>query len=104
MTETVFVVPLTNVPQQFDITIAGRQLNVTCKWNEFQGWVLDVYDSNGDPRILNLPLVTGCDLLGQYAHIDPTGKAIVYTDGDQYAPPTINNLGSESNLYLVVDV
>lgn len=105
MAETLFVIPLENVPQDFNITLSGRQLRIVSKWNEFCGWLIDVYDANTqEPRILAMPLVTGCDLLQQYAFIEPVGELIVYTEGDQYAPPTLDNLGTESNLYLLVDV
>lgn len=105
MAETLFTIPLENVPQDFNITLVGRQLRVVCKWNEFCGWLIDLYDgTNQEPLIMAIPLVTGCDLLEQYQYISLDGHAIVYTDGDQYAPPTLDNLGTESNLYLLVDI
>jgi hypothetical protein len=51
-----------------------------------------------------MPLVTGIDLLRQYRYLGIPGSMIVYTDGDPDAPPTLENLGNESNLYYVVDV
>lgn len=105
MAETLFVIPLANVPQDFNITLAGNQLRLVCKWNVYCGWLVDVYSSvTQEPLVMAIPLVTGCDLLEQFKYIGDSGAAIVYTDGDQYAVPTLDNLGVESNLYLLVDV
>jgi hypothetical protein len=105
MAETLLLIPLANTPQTFNITLAGVQYAVTSKWNEFCGWVLDFYDGvSGDSLVANVPLVVGADLFAQYDYLGLPGQAIVYTDGDQYAAPTLENLGTMSNLYLLVDV
>ncbi|MNO26506.1 hypothetical protein D3C76_163600 [compost metagenome] len=105
MAETLFLVPLENIPQDFNMVVAGNQVRIVCKWNEFSGWLIDLYDSvTQEPLIMAIPLVTGCDLLEQFRYVGVTSNAIVYTDGDQYAVPTLDNLGNESNLYLLVDV
>lgn len=105
MAETVFRIPLENIPQDFNITLAGRQLRIINKWNDYSGWLLDLYDANTQaPIIMAIPLVVGCDLLAQYEYTGLKGQLIVYTDGDQNATPTLDNLGIESNLYFLVDV
>lgn len=105
MAEQIFVVPMTNVPQKFGVTLSGRQLDITSKWNEHAGWVADVADSVTDtPLITGIPLVVGADLLAQYEYVGIPGSLIVYTDGAQFTDPTEDNLGIESNLYYVVDV
>lgn len=105
MAETLFLIPLANTPQTFNIPLAGVQYTITSKWNEFCGWVLDIYDGlSGVSLVMNMPLVVGADLFDQYAYLGLPGQAIVYTDGDQYAEPTLDNLGTMSNLYLLVDV
>lgn len=105
MAESLFTIPLENVPQDFAITLSGTQYRIVCKWNEYCGWLVDFYDGvTEQPVVMAVPLVTGCDLFEQYRYLGFEGNAIVYTDGDQFAPPTLDNLGVESNLYLVVDV
>lgn len=105
MAEKLFLIPLTNIPQQFNITIGGVQLTMVSKWNEFCGWLLDIYDgTTAAPLVMAIPLVTGADLFAQPHYLGLPGLAAVYTDGDQYAAPTLDNLGAESNLYVIVDV
>lgn len=105
MAEILFTIPLSNVPQTFNITLAGEQFVMTSKWNEFDGWVIDLYSGvSGDPLVMDIPLVVGADLFEQYGYLGLPGQAIVYTEGDQYAEPTLENLGTMSNLYLLVDV
>ncbi len=65
------------------------------------GWVLDIADVDGNPIAFGLPLVTGHDLLGQYAYLGIAGELVVQSDADIYAPPTFDNLGTESHLYFV---
>lgn len=101
----VFRIPLANVPQRFNIDLGGLRLSMVSKWNpEAPSWVLDVFNADTDaPVILNLPLVTGVDLLHQALHL-PLGAAgsfVVFTDGAQLLPPTLDNLGVEANLYFV---
>jgi len=102
MTDSVYKIPLDNVPQRFSIDIVAVTYNIVCRWNESIGWNLDISDADNVPLICCLPLVVGTDLLGQYAHIGIGASMIVYTDGAQYEPPTLDNLGTESNLYLLV--
>lgn len=106
MTEQLFKIPLSNVPQRFAIELAGLSLIVVSRWNgEMPAWVLDFYDeASNEPMVLSLPLVSGVDLLTQFEHIGIPGQLIVYTDGDEFAPPTLENLGQEANLYYLVDV
>lgn len=98
-----FVIPLTNVPQRFAIELSGVAYVIVCRWNgELPAWTIDVLDeATSAPLILNLPLVSGVDLLEQFGHIGIPGKLLVYTDGDEFAPPNLENLGHEANLYYV---
>jgi len=52
--------------------------------------------------IMCIPMVCGIDLLSQYGYLNIGAELWVLTDGDDTAPPTIDNLGAESNLFLVV--
>jgi hypothetical protein len=104
--EEIFVIPLTNVPQRFTIELSGVAYIITCKWNpEAPAWVLDFADEAANLVLLtNVPLVAGADLLEQFKHVGIPGKLLVYTDGDEFAPPTLENLGQEANLYYVAEV
>lgn len=101
----VFTIPLLNVPQRFTVELSGVSYILICKWNgEMPAWVLDIFDEvTQAPIIIDLPLVAGQNLLEQYGHLGIPGSLIVYTDGDQYASPTLENIGQEANLYYVAD-
>lgn len=62
------------------------------------GWMMDISDSLGNPLLAGVPLVTGADLLAQYAYLGIGGTIYVITDGDPSAPPTFQNLGVNSHL------
>lgn len=98
-----FTIPLNSTPQAFTIDLAGTTWSLVIRWNDAPeaGWVLDWYDANNVPVCMNIPLVTGADLAAQYPHLGIPSALIVFTDGDDLAVPTLNNLGLESNLYLV---
>jgi hypothetical protein len=97
-----FLIPLVNTPQQFNITLGTQDLIIVCKWNDSPdgGWVVDILDDvTNAPIVCNIPLVTGTDLLAQYEYLGFKAKLVVYTDGDASAVPTLDNLGIDSNLY-----
>lgn len=101
---TTFIIPLKNIPQSFDIALAGVNYILTCKWNDSpdSGWVLDLANADsGESIVANVPLITGLDCLSGLEYLGIGGKMVVYTDGDALAPPTLLNLGVESNLYFV---
>jgi len=66
-----------------------------------QAWVLDIADVSSDPIVQGIPLVTGCDLLAQYAYLGIPGQLVVQTDGSPDTMPTYANLGTNSHLYYV---
>ena len=105
MTQTVFRIPLKNVPQRFEIELAGRSFVMIVRWNPaMPNWTVCLLDGVTEEFLLNcLPLVTGTDLLAQFRHIGIEGSFLVVTDGDEFATPTLENLGIESNLYYVVE-
>ncbi|CAB4149493.1 hypothetical protein UFOVP558_3 [uncultured Caudovirales phage] len=97
-----FQIPLQNVPQSFQIALAGIEYILTCKWNDSAdaGWVIDLADAlTSTPIVANIPLVTGVDLLAGLEYLGIPGKLFVFTDGDDFAVPTLDNLGVESNVY-----
>lgn len=102
-----FLVPLSNIPQEFNINLNGRELIILCKWNDMPegGWIVDISDFITNQSIIaGIPLVTGCDLLEQYEYLELGGSLVIFTDGDANAVPTLENLGVESNLYYVTGV
>jgi len=102
-----FLIPLVNTPQQFPIALGGKEYTVTSRWNDAPegGWVLDFIDSNTNlPIAANIPLITGADCLAGLEYLGINGKLIVLTDGNQFAVPTLLNLGVESNAYFQTDV
>jgi hypothetical protein len=102
-----FIIPVTNVPQKFAISLAGKDYLLTCKWNaaEEAGWVLDIADGITNEIIAcNIPLITGADCLSGLEYLGISGELIVYTDGNELAVPTLENLGIESNLYFRTEI
>jgi hypothetical protein len=67
-------------------------------------WLISLSDVDTGVMLFDsMPLVTGTDLLAQYEHLGIPGSLIVYTDGDELAPPTEDNLGVECNLYYAAE-
>ena len=62
------------------------------------GWVLDIADANGNPLICGIPLVTGADLLAQYAYLGIGAIMFVATAGAPAAVPTYGDIGVASQL------
>lgn len=101
-TPAYYLIPLTNTPQQIQITLAGIDYTITAKWNDIgQSWILDIGDVNGDPIVSCVPLVTGTDLLTGLEYLGIGGQLFVYTNRGRYpdAVPTLDNLGDNINLY-----
>lgn len=95
-----YLIPLSVVPQTFNINLAGIDYTLTSKWNNIgQTWILDVADAEGVMLAAGMPFITGADLLEGLAYIGIDGALVSYTDGQPFAVPTMDNLGSGSNLY-----
>lgn len=102
-----FLIPLTNVPQQFQIVLAGITYLMTAKWNaaDDSGWVLDIADENDVPLATNIALITGADCLEGLEYLGFQGSLYVNTSGaTPTAIPTLDNLGIDSNLYFATSV
>lgn len=101
-----YEIPLTPAPQKFNITLAGITYRLVVSWNDAPtgGWVLDILDTDGGVIIGGIPLVTGANLLAQYAYKGFANVSlIVQTDSDLNAVPTFSNLGTQSHLYFIAD-
>lgn len=101
-----FIIPLVNIPQIFNISLAGVNYNMTVKWNEFDEgtWLFDLENSDTNtPLLFGAPFVTGTNLLANLEYLGIGGSLIVYTNGDPSLVPTFDNLGSDANLYFLTD-
>lgn len=100
---TTFIIPLTNIPQIFEIALAGVNYLLNVRWNDADdaGWIMDISDENNNPIACNIPFITGADCLSGLEYLGINGQMVVFTDGDQTAVPTLENLGVESNLYFL---
>lgn len=100
----VYEIPLSAANQSFQIQIGGIVYQLTLIWRDADqgGWCLDIADSQQTPILSGVPLVTGVDLLAQYAYLGFGGKLVVFGDSDPLAAPTFANLGTTTRLYFVV--
>jgi hypothetical protein len=102
MSGSLFVIPTQPSSQTFQVQLGANFLTMTIMWRNAPdcGYVLDILDGNtGTPIVCGIPLVTGCDLLGQYAYLGLGGSLFVLTSGDPYAMPGYADLGVISFLY-----
>lgn len=103
---SVFIVPLENTPQTFDVNLAGVNYTITCKWNDAPegGWALDFVDTQTNlPIVSYVPIITGANLLVGLEYLGINGQLRAATDGNLDIPPTLDNLGVESFLYFQTD-
>jgi hypothetical protein len=100
-----FEIPLTPIPQLFTVQLSGIDYNILLTYRDVDegGWFIDVSDINSAPIVNGIPLVTGTNLIEQYAHLGFGGRMWVQTVNDPNAPPTFLNLGTEAFLYWVTD-
>jgi hypothetical protein len=104
---TAFIMPLANTPQTLTITLNGITYNMRVVWNQAgKCWIADFYDSNNVPILLGAALVTGDDLLECFGYLgigDNAGQLIVQTASNTDAVPTFDNLGTDGNLFYVLN-
>lgn len=102
MAAAYYTIPLSPEPQSFGITLAGKEYRLTVRWfvADDGGWHLDIQEpENAAPIIMGIPLVTGCDLLAQYAYMEFGGELRV----DSELPATLENLGADVELVFIVE-
>lgn len=103
MTTSVFEIPLIAAPQAFSISIGNTTYNMDLAWNTVsENWVLDISDLSNNPLIQGIPLITGADLLEQYAYVGLGVQLYAQTDNAPGVVPTYDNLGIDSHLYFAV--
>jgi hypothetical protein len=97
-----FEIPLAGQSTTFQTTILNVVYTLTLQWRNAAGlWYLDIADANGNPIVSGLPLITGADLLEQYAYLSFGFELWVQSDVTPDALPTYENLGTSSHLYVV---
>lgn len=101
MTTTISEIPLSPDNQQFNISLADTTYKMRLLWRDAAGWVMDMQDSGGNPMITGIPLVTGVDLLAQYAFMGFGFSLYVGCDDATQEYPTKIDLGNGSHLYIV---
>ena len=95
-------IPLSPENQQFSITLAGTSYRMSVTWRA-AFWCLDIMDSSGADLIKGIPLITGPDLLAQYAYLNPGFSLYVGCDDPANENPTATDLGINSHLYAVTE-
>lgn len=95
-------IPLLDKPeQQFNINIDGTTYNVNVKLNtRMNVWFLNLYVSN-QPIVLGVALLSGIDILEQYNLA--IKNMFILNMNDQELDPEIENLGTNSRLFIVTD-
>jgi hypothetical protein len=99
----VFEVSVVSAPQEFQVTLSGVDYRVRITWCwPIQCWIMDMYDASTlDPILLGNAVVTGADLLAQFAYLGFPGLLVVQTDHDRLAQPTFDNLGTLSHIFYI---
>lgn len=99
---TAYEIPLSPKPQIFSIQLGGVTYKMTLRWNQYAAaWMIDIADALDTLLVGSVPLVTGVDLLAQYAYLGFNGKLVAQTDHDPNAVPTFSNLGTVGHLYFI---
>jgi uncharacterized protein DUF6983 len=100
---TPYLVPLTPQNQEFDLSMNGVTYHLIVKWNPFSAcWELYIEDSQQNPIVSGIPLVTGCDLLEQYAYLGIGGAFVVQSSDSPDTVPDYASLGSTGNLFFLI--
>lgn len=98
----IFEIPLNPQSQRFAITLGTITYNLQVIWNAKSNcWVMDINDVDNLPLVCGIPLVTGLNLLQQYAYLGIGGVMVTMTDAAPDSPPTYRNLGASGHLYYV---
>ena len=100
-----FEIPLSPRPQSFNLRFPNGInyfLRLIYLFTPNDCWELDINDSNQNALVCGIPIITGTDLLAQYAYLGFGCKMFCDTDTDSFKPPRFWNLGISAHLYLQV--
>lgn len=88
------------LPQNLTVTLGGTTYRLQLRWNPPSNvWVMNVHDSADNPLVNGVPLVTGADLLAQFAYLGFTGALIITKDDGDPTPPDWDNLGTLGHVF-----
>jgi hypothetical protein len=96
-------IPLSPDNQQFTTDINGVSYQIRSLWRDSAGWVVDLMDASGSPVVLDIPLVTGANLLSQYAYLNLGFGLVVVCDDPGQDYPSKTDLGIKSHLLVVTE-
>lgn len=97
----IYKIPLTLDPDQnfkCTVPISGKNLSLffRIRFNTVaKYWTISVSNSKGEILVDNIPLVTGVDLLGQFAHLGLGSAVVAKTGKSTMDSPDDTNLGTE---------
>jgi len=100
---TFYEIPTQSRPHQSQVTFPDGtvyNLRLIYIFDHDPCWLLDISDALGNPILCGVPLVTGADLLGQFAYLGFDVSMYAFTDGDTNAPPAWWNLGTTAHLLI----
>lgn len=100
---SIFKIPFVNTNQKFNITLSGKNLIVTCNWNqELPAWVVSIQDAATQEYLISgVALVTGANLFSQFYYTGVRNVLVAYTNGDPGEIPTFDSLGNESQVLYI---
>ncbi|WP_210530609.1 phage baseplate plug family protein [Pantoea ananatis] len=96
-------IPLSPDNQKFTTDINGGSYQIRSLWRDSSGWVVDLMDASGAPVVSDIPLVTGANLLSQYAYLNLGFGLVVVCDDPGQDYPTKTDLGIKSHLLVVTE-
>jgi hypothetical protein len=100
---TYLEIPLSPNPQSFQIALVNVTYGMTVVWNVVNAsWMVDISDASGNPILQGIPMITGADLLGQYAYLSFGFKLVCQTDNAPDVVPTFADLGTTGHLYVII--
>lgn len=96
-----FLIPLSGIAENFTISLRNQPYNFQIRYCDAEagGWFLNLLTGNDVPLAMGLPMVTGLDLLQQYAYLNVGGELWVYSADPAEPEPTFDNLGTAVKLY-----
>jgi hypothetical protein len=96
-------IPLFPRPQIVEVDLGAATVRLRLTWcsSDEGSWVMDILDLNNVYLLSGIPLITGADLLSQFAYLGISGQLWCTTLGNSSIPPTFSNLGTEGKLLYV---
>lgn len=104
---TVYEIPINqdNGNQEFDVVLGAKMFKLVLLYNSrLDRWVMNIKETDGTDIITGILLVTGIDLISQYATADkPQGKLCCYSSDDPTYDPDYETLGKTNILYFIYE-